>query len=67
MRLTVIVILVAIVVSLGVALKAMIRPGPNSGGLIRALTIRISLSVGLFLFLLLAWRLGWIAPHGLNG
>ena len=30
-----------------------------------ALTVRIGLSILLFLFMLLAWRLGWIEATGL--
>jgi hypothetical protein len=33
----------------------------------RALTVRISLSVALFLLLILAWHQGWIAPHAFGG
>jgi hypothetical protein len=33
----------------------------------RALTVRISLSVALFLLLILAWHQGWIAPHPFGG
>jgi type VI protein secretion system component VasF len=34
-------------------------------GMVRALTVRISLSVALFLIVLLSWQLGWIHPTGL--
>jgi hypothetical protein len=67
MRLTIIAILIGIVLSLVFAFKTIIRPGGNSGRLMRALSLRISLSICLFLLLLLAWRLGLIAPHGING
>ncbi|MBS0379111.1 MAG: twin transmembrane helix small protein [Proteobacteria bacterium] len=39
------------------------RGEEDSRKLGRALTVRITLSVALFLFLLLAWHEGWIAPH----
>ncbi|MGZ5158584.1 MAG: DUF2909 domain-containing protein [Caldimonas sp.] len=45
----------------------MIRGGDgasNSGRMMRALAVRIAVSVALFLFILLAWRLGWIHPSG---
>ena len=48
------------------------RPGKawdvltDSGKMLRSLTWRVGLSVGLFLLLLLAWRMGYIHPHGLN-
>jgi Protein of unknown function (DUF2909) len=31
----------------------------------RALAVRVGLSVAIFLLILLAWKLGWIAPKGL--
>jgi hypothetical protein len=39
------------------------RDDEDSRKLARALTVRISLSLVLFALLLLAWRLGLIAPH----
>jgi hypothetical protein len=58
-----------ILASLGFALFFMLRDGregrAKSGGMVRALTVRIGLSVVLFLCLLLAWKLGYIQPGGL--
>jgi hypothetical protein len=31
----------------------------------RALALRVALSVGIFLLILLAWHFGWISPKGL--
>ena len=31
----------------------------------RALAVRVGLSIALFLFILLAWQMGWITPSGL--
>jgi hypothetical protein len=31
----------------------------------RALAVRVGVSVALFVFILVAWKLGWIAPKGL--
>lgn len=39
--------------------------GSEGGAMMRALAVRIGLSVALFLALLVAWRLGWISPTGL--
>ena len=58
---------VAILASLGVALVALFRPGNHSQTLLRALTVRVSLSVLFFLLLLLGWYLGILEPHGLGG
>jgi len=59
---------VAILASLGVALYALFsRRGDSSQLMLRALTIRVSLSVLFFLLLLLGWYLGLLKPHGLGG
>jgi cytochrome bd-type quinol oxidase subunit 2 len=62
-KLLVVLLLIAIVVSLGSALFQLARGTGDSRKLLRALTWRISLSVALFALLLLAYRAGWIAPH----
>jgi hypothetical protein len=56
--------LLAIVLSLGSALLHLVRGKGDSKKMARALTIRVGLSILLFLLLLLAWSLGWIEPHG---
>ena len=62
-KLLVVLLLIAIVVSLGSALYQLARGTGDSRKMLRALTWRISLSVALFVVLLLAYRAGWIAPH----
>lgn len=57
---------IAILASLGIALAALFRRGDHSRTLLRALTIRVSLSVLFFLLLMLGWYLGVIEPHGLG-
>jgi Protein of unknown function (DUF2909) len=67
--LVVLVGLVAIVGSLGSALWHLSRnkPGEDDGGrLVRALTVRITLSIALFALLMLAWYFGLITPHPLQ-
>jgi len=68
LRLLVIGLLIAIVVSLGSALRHLSRGAgeEDSRKMARALTIRISLSLALFALLIVAWYLGLIAPHGLQ-
>jgi len=58
--------LIIVVVSLGQALYAMSSGPQNSARVVRSLTVRISVSVGLFIALMIAWKLGYISPHGLN-
>lgn len=62
-RLLVIAVLAAIIFSLGSALFQLARGKGDSQKMLRALTWRIALSVGLFLILLIAWRMGYIRPH----
>ena len=66
--LLILVCLAGILASLGTGLFQLSR-GTEEGSrkLARALTVRISLSVALFILLLIAWRLGLIAPHELGG
>ena len=62
-----VILFVAILACLGGALVAMVRRGDHSQTLLRALTVRVSLSVLFFLLLLLGWYLGVLRPHGLGG
>ncbi|MET0282423.1 MAG: twin transmembrane helix small protein [Steroidobacteraceae bacterium] len=64
-RLLIIAVLFAIIGSLGAALVQLSRGKGDSQKLLRALTWRVGLSVGLFLLLMLAWRMGFIRPHGM--
>jgi Protein of unknown function (DUF2909) len=69
----------AIIASLGAALFFMLRGGgPPEGtpddaasndkrnkGMARALALRVAVSIVLFICVLLAWKLGYIQPHGI--
>ncbi|MEZ5497845.1 MAG: twin transmembrane helix small protein [Steroidobacteraceae bacterium] len=66
-KLFVIAVLIGIVASLGSALYHLASGKGDSRKMLRALTLRISLSVGLFILLLVAWAMGYIKPHGLGG
>jgi hypothetical protein len=68
LRLLVIGLLIAIFVSLGSALRHLSRGGneEDSRKMARALTIRISLSLALFVLLVIAWYMGLISPHALQ-
>ena len=63
--------LVAFTVIIGALILAgvfMIRGGDGasrSGRMMRALAVRVAVSVALFLCILVAWRLGWIHPTGI--
>lgn len=63
-RFLVIAALLAIIASLGSGLFFLVRERERSERLVRALTVRIALSIGLFVLLLLAWAAGLVRPHG---
>ena len=65
-RILVIGLLFAVVASLGNALYHLATGKGDSGKMLRSLTLRIGLSVALFVMLMLAWRMGLISPHGVN-
>ena len=69
MKYLVLLAFVAIVGSLGSALFFMMRDGQDgkskTSNMARALTIRIGLSVVLFVCILLGWKLGYIQPTGI--
>jgi hypothetical protein len=62
-KVIVIIVLIAILASLGSALVALLRG--RSGLSLQALTLRVALSIGLFVFLMIAYATGLISPHGL--
>jgi len=63
-KLLIVAVLVAIVVSLGSALFHLSAKQGDSAKMARALTVRIGLSVALFVLLFIAWYAGLIQPHG---
>ena len=65
-RILIVGLLAAILVSLGTALYHLSTGRGDSNKMLRALTWRISLSVALFVLLMIAWRAGLITPHGLQ-
>ncbi|MFZ2987116.1 twin transmembrane helix small protein [Ideonella sp.] len=69
MKIIIVLALLAIVAALaGAGLFMLKRPGDQEGArparMARALALRVGLSVSLFLFVLLAYLLGWIEPRG---
>ena len=58
-------LLLVVLFSLGTALVAMAR-GDKSDKMLKALSWRIAISVGIFLLLLIGQATGLITPHGLS-
>jgi hypothetical protein len=65
-KILVVIALAAIVFSLGSALFHLSRGKGDPKKMVRALTIRVALSVGLFILLMVAWYNGLITPHGVG-
>ncbi|HWJ05720.1 MAG TPA: twin transmembrane helix small protein [Steroidobacteraceae bacterium] len=56
-------VLIAIVLSLGSGLFFLVKDERHSRKTVNALTVRIALSVALFILLFIAWQQGMIEPH----
>ena len=63
MKMVVALMLIGVAISLGSALFSMQASNGNSPQMLRALTIRVVLSVGLVVSLIVSWKLGLIEPH----
>ena len=48
------------------ALRGLFRQGSDVT-MVRRLTLRVVLSLGAFILLIVGMRQGWIVPHGLRG
>lgn len=57
--------MLGIVFSLGSGMYFLLFANETSQKTVRALTVRISLSIGLFILLFVAFAMGWVRPHSL--
>jgi uncharacterized membrane-anchored protein len=64
-KLIVVLMLIAIIASLGVALAQMIGDKGQTDRTVKALTVRVILSIALFIFLMVAFATGLLTPHGI--
>ncbi|MGI9329401.1 MAG: twin transmembrane helix small protein [Gammaproteobacteria bacterium] len=67
MKFIVILLLLGIVASLGSGLFFLVKDDGDNKRMVKALTVRIILSVALFVFLIFAWATGLIQPRGSIG
>jgi hypothetical protein len=69
MKTVIVIALVLVLMALAGAGLFMLRKGDDPGArdarMARALALRVGLSIAIFLFVLLGWRMGWIHPGGL--
>ncbi|MFA6302707.1 MAG: twin transmembrane helix small protein [Legionella sp.] len=65
-KIFIIIVMLFIASSLFSGLIFLIRDSGNTKRTIKALTLRIAISLGLFIFLFIAFKFGWIHPHGIQ-
>jgi phosphotransferase system glucose/maltose/N-acetylglucosamine-specific IIC component len=63
MRIIILFALAGILLSLGSALVYLVRDKGTSNRTVNALTLRVGISVALFLFILFSYWMGWIQPR----
>lgn len=68
MKIVIALVMIAIIVSLASGMFYLVKEGKgDSRKVVKSLTFRIGLSLLLFGFLIFAYAMGWIAPHGIGG
>ena len=65
-KVLIVAVLAGIIVSLAFGLVHMLRDKGNSKRMVNALTVRITLSILLFILLFAAYMSGLIQPHGIT-
>jgi len=70
MKIVIVIVLIGVLGALASAGFFMLRKSSDDDGqrdkrMARALAVRVGLSVALFVFILAAWKMGWITPTGL--
>ena len=65
-KLLVVAIFVGVLASLASALLFLVKDRGRSDRTVKALTMRVGISIGLLCLLVLLWALGLIEPHGIR-
>lgn len=65
-KILIIACLIAIVVSLGSGMFYLVNDKGGSKKMVTALTLRVALSIALFILLFIAWSQGLLQPHGMG-
>ncbi len=64
-KIIILLLLALILISLGAGMVSLIRDRGETNRTVKFLTIRIVLSIALFVLLVVSFLMGWIQPHGL--
>lgn len=65
-KIAIVILLVTILISLASGLVFLIRDKGKSERTVKSLTLRIALSIALFVLLFIGFAAGLIKPHGIN-
>ena len=65
-KLVVVAIFIGVLASLASALLYLVKDRGQSERAVRALTMRVGVSIGLLVLLVVLWALGFIQPHGIR-
>lgn len=65
-KILIVVCLLGIVVSLGSGMFYLVNDKGGSKKMVKALTVRVVLSVALFILLIIAWSQGMLEPHAIG-
>lgn len=65
-KLAVVAIFIGVLASLGSGLFFLVKDKGRSERTVKALTVRVGISIGLLCLLVLLWALGLIQPHGIR-
>ncbi|MCZ6486600.1 MAG: twin transmembrane helix small protein [Gammaproteobacteria bacterium] len=64
-KIIILLLLALILISLGAGMVSLIKDRGETNRTVKFLTIRIVLSIALFVLLVVSFLMGWIQPHGL--
>ena len=62
----VVAIFIGVLASLASGLFYLVKDRGRSERIVKALTVRVAISIGLLCLLVLLWALGFIQPHGIR-
>jgi len=65
MKTLIVIILLFVIYNLGLAMYHMIKDKGQGKNTVRFLTVRIAISFGLFILIIIALKMGWIQAHSM--
>lgn len=65
MKILIVVVLLFVIYSLAMAMYHMVKDKGQGKNTVRFLTVRVGVSFGLFILIMLALKMGWIEAHSL--